>query len=163
MPTRNDFAALFDSRLDRFATKADFDGVIKQVNQYSELISANREDIKALGADIAELKEATGRVTVRGVVESVVRETPRTQDNQNQSRFRAGTRCKEQEAARVKKFNMSRALIRIWPVRGNNPTEISDNLKTFLVRSLKVNRLDVSCLGIRWVERTRIPPIEDPA
>ena len=39
-PTINEFADLLDStRLDRFATKSDFEGVIKQVNQNTSLIS----------------------------------------------------------------------------------------------------------------------------
>ena len=158
-PTINDFAALLDSRLDRFATKSDFDGVINQVNQNTALISSNRDDILALRSDIAELKEVTGRANVRGVIESVMRETPlATTGQRSPPKFRAGSRCKEQETARLKKYNLSRTSIRVWPINGSNPTEISQNLKTFLADSLEVVRSDIPCLGIRWVERTRVPP-----
>ena len=34
----------------------------------------------------------------------------------------------------------------------------SDHLKAFLTTSLQVSCGDITCLGIKWVERTRIPP-----
>ena len=157
-PSIDDFARLLDDRLDRFATKSDFQGVIKQVNENTALITSNREEIRALKTDISELKEATGRAGVRNIVESVIKETSAGRQVGERPLFKAGAKCKEQEASRIKKYNMSRASLRIWPIPGSNPTEISNSLKDFLSKSLSIKKEDIGCLGIRWVERTRIPP-----
>ena len=77
--------------------------------------------------------------------------------NRKETGFAAGARNTEQEKSRIRKLNASRTSLRIWPITRKNPTEISTSLKEFITKNLNINREDVSCLGIRWVERLRSP------
>ena len=63
----------------------------------------------------------------------------------------------EQEKARIKKFEISGKSLRIWPVTGSQ-IDISDKLRSFLAKAIEINRSDVDCLGIQYVERVRNPP-----
>ena len=92
---------------------------------------------------------------MRDVVEQVVRSSNAPQSSKP---FLAGSRCLEQEKARIKKYHNSRRSIRVWPIPGKSQDEISTSLKGFLFRVLKINQEDMGCLGIQWVERIRTAP-----
>ena len=83
------------------------------------------------------------------------KERVRQVDPQN---FLTGARTIEQELGRQKKFEESRRALRIWPIGGKTPQEISDNLSLFLQGALLLSKTEVDSLGIDWVERTRVAP-----
>ena len=131
-PSIDDFANLLDVKFDRFATRSDFEGVIKQVNANASLISANREAIHSIRSDLAELKEAGGRSNMRSVVESVLKDNPSAPSRPERPLFRAGAKCLEKEKSRIKKYNVARSSIRVWPI---------PQMNVFMIDSIYVTRI----------------------
>ena len=147
--TYEDFATLLDKKLDKFATKSEIEDTLLQVKANTLTINDNRKDILALRTDIASLKEAA-------LKPPLLCERQSSPDNMHQPQtFRAGARNAEQEKARIKKFEHSRKSLRIWPIPRTTQSEISRSLRNFLSEALEIDRTDVDCLGVQYVERVQ--------
>ena len=72
-------------------------------------------------------------------------------------RYRDTPGPSKQEKSRIRKYTESRRAIRVWPIKGKNPSEISAALRRFLQEALTLSTADIGCLGIKFVERTRTP------
>ena len=76
--------------------------------------------------------------------------------DERRTKFLAGARSAEQEESRIKKFDVARRSLRIWPIEGNDRTELSTNLSAFLRGALNLSQERISDLGIEKMERTGI-------
>jgi hypothetical protein len=76
----------------------------------------------------------------------------------NEGRFQARSRCKEQEEARIKKYNISRRTVRIWPIEGISDEELFNAVLDFFANALLLTTEQIAGLQVEDIERVRTPP-----
>ena len=156
--TVSQFERILEKSMTRLSSE--IGSAVTQIQANSTNIQSNRDEIKAIREDIAELKQSNSAERMRDIVASVVGPESFTNNTHHRPKplFQAGARNTEQEASRLKKYALSRSSLRIWPIPGNSNGEISTSLRGFLTGVLGIAREDVTCLGIKWIERTRSAP-----
>ena len=169
----NTIAKLLDNKLEAVAKSSDIDGVRRDVEKVEEQMGGVARQVRENSKEIATLKSAINVIRTQGPTPTSLRGakpaeqadyvvkqlTPPKTDYRDRRRGRsthmAGAMCKEQERARIVKFERARRTIRIWPIAGETQEAISTNLKQFLVGALEIRKKQIGDLQIQWVERVR--------
>ena len=154
--TYEGIAALLDSKLKHVAraedlniVKADLTAARTDISEIAGRTSRNEEEIRHLKEALMDVERSRVQNNVEVQKNKPAISTPRP------TYFRANAMNKEQESARVKKFELSRRSLRVWPIAGANPEEISTKLRDFLQGALLMTSSEINNAGIQWIERTR--------
>ena len=153
-----DLSRLLDTKLQQVAKTADVDEMRKNINKANERMSNVVNQVHDNAAEIANIKSAI--TELQGCVTVDQGDSPSLRTDTQQPHFhrplyQAGATCREQERVRVKKYDKARKSLRIWPISGDQPDQISSKLRCFLKGALKYNEQEIQELGIVWVKRIR--------
>ena len=159
---------LLDNKLRAVAKTTDVDGVREDVEKVERKmegvvnqVQANADQIASLRSTVSMLQNA--RTADKPVPERAIRDTPITQDlsfpprRRRRSAFLAGAITKEQEAARLRKYERSRRSLRIWPIAGDTDKEVTEKLGAFFEGALQIPSERVKDMEIESVERIKQP------
>ena len=100
------------------------------ISKIADRSTRNEVEIKNLRDALWSLERGANKLQPRGVEDHPA--LPARNQQTKYTYYKAGAIYLEQQNARVKKFELSRRSLRVWPIEGGNPTEISDNLRSFM-------------------------------
>ena len=152
-----ELSGLLDTKLEQVAQVSDVDDIRKEITKTHDQMGSMVSQVQENASDIATIKTAISDLKDRISSDRTAVQTSTARDKNNFHRpmYKAGASCREQEKARLKKYERARRSLRVWPISGNDSDTISKKLREFLRGALAYDEHGVDRLDITWVERIR--------